>query len=53
VIRPTVTYDVETTWPLTEKMGKLLMAWERKVLREIYGPTKENGCWRIKMNHEI
>jgi hypothetical protein len=34
-------------------MGTLLMTWERKVLRKIYGPTKENGCWRIKMNHEI
>jgi hypothetical protein len=29
------------------------MTWERKVLRKIYGPTKENGCWRIQMNHEI
>jgi hypothetical protein len=34
-------------------MGKLLMTWERKVSRKIYGPTKENGCWRIKTNHEI
>jgi hypothetical protein len=34
-------------------MGKLLMTWERKVLRKIYGPSKENGCWRIKMNHDI
>jgi hypothetical protein len=34
-------------------MGKLLMTWERKVLRKIYGPTKENGCWRIKINREI
>jgi hypothetical protein len=47
-----VTYGAET-WTLTEKMGKLLMAWERKVLRKIYGPTKENGCCRIKMSHEI
>jgi hypothetical protein len=38
---------------LTEKIRKLLMTWERKVLRKIYGPTKENGCWRIRMNHEI
>jgi hypothetical protein len=22
-------------------------------LRKIYRPTKENGCWRIKTNHEI
>jgi hypothetical protein len=29
------------------------MTWERKVSRKIYGPTKENGCWRIKVNHEI
>jgi hypothetical protein len=29
------------------------MTWERKVLRKIYGPTRENGCCRIKMNHEI
>jgi hypothetical protein len=29
------------------------MTWERKVLRKIYGATKENECWRIKMNHEI
>jgi hypothetical protein len=47
LIRPIVTYGVET-WTLTEKMGKLLMTWERKVLRKVYGPTKENGCWRIK-----
>jgi hypothetical protein len=52
VIRPTVAYGAET-WTLTEKMGKLLLTWERKVLRKICGPTKENGCWRIKMNHEI
>jgi hypothetical protein len=52
VIRPNVAYGAET-WTLTEKMVKLLMTWERKVLRKIYGPTKENGCWRIKMYHEI
>jgi hypothetical protein len=52
VIRPIVTYGAET-WTLTEKMGKLLMTWERKFLRKIYGPTKENGCWRVKINHEI
>jgi hypothetical protein len=52
VIRLIVTYGAET-WTLTEKMGKLLMTWERKVVRKIYGPAKENGCWRIKMNHEI
>jgi hypothetical protein len=31
----------------------MLMTWERKVLRKIYGPTKENGQWRIKTNKEL
>ena len=29
------------------------MTWERKVLRKIYGPTKENGQWIIKTNAEL
>ena len=29
------------------------MAWERKILRKIYGLTKENGKWRIKTNEEL
>ena len=29
------------------------MTWERKILREMYGPTKENGQWRIKTNEEL
>ena len=29
------------------------MTWERKILRKIYGPTKENGQWRIKTNTEF
>jgi hypothetical protein len=31
----------------------MLMKWERKILRKIYGPTKENGWWRIKTNEEL
>jgi len=34
-------------------MEKMLMTWERKILRKIYGPTKESGQWRIKMNAEL
>ena len=31
-----------------------LRVFERKVLRKIYGPTKEkNGTWRIKSNEEL
>jgi hypothetical protein len=29
------------------------MRWERKILRKIYGPTCENGHWRIKINFEL
>jgi hypothetical protein len=29
------------------------MTWERKILRKIYRPTKENGQWRIKSNEEL
>jgi hypothetical protein len=30
-----------------------LMVFERKVLRKIFGPTKErDGIWRIKKNYE-
>ena len=30
------------------------MIFERKVLREIFGPTKErDGTWRIKTNDEL
>jgi hypothetical protein len=29
------------------------MTWERKILRKIYGPTHENGHWRIIINFEL
>ena len=41
------------TWTLTSKIEKMLMTWERKILRKIYGPTKENGQWRIETNAEL
>ena len=34
-------------------MLKMLTTWERKILRKIYGPTKEDGQWRIKTNEEL
>jgi hypothetical protein len=38
---------------LCSEIEKMLMAWERKILRKIYGPTKENGQWRIRTNVEL
>jgi hypothetical protein len=51
IIRPVVT--IAETWTLISKMEKMLMSWERKILRKICGPTKENGQRRIKMNAEL
>jgi len=30
-----------------------LLVFERKILRRIFGPTKENQIWRIKTNEEL
>jgi len=53
VIRPIVTYGCET-WGLKETTKTKLMVFERKVLRKIFGPTKErDNTWRIKTNDEL
>ena len=50
IIRPTVTYTCEA-WVLKETIKNKLMVFERKVLRRIFGLTKErDGAWRIKTN---
>jgi len=30
-----------------------MLVFERKILRRIFGPTKENQIWRIKANEEL
>jgi hypothetical protein len=53
LIRPTVTYARET-WVLKENSTQKLVILERKILRKIFGPTKEvNGLWRIETNEEL
>ena len=52
VIRPLVTYACEI-WILEEAITSKLMVFERKILRKIFGPTYENGSWRIKTNQEL
>jgi hypothetical protein len=32
---------------------KTLLVFERKILRRIFGPTKENQIWRVKTNEEL
>ena len=52
VIRPIVTYASET-WVLKENIIQKLLVFEKKILRGIFGPTKENQTWRIKNNEEL
>jgi hypothetical protein len=41
-------------WVLEETIKNEVMVFERKVLRRIFGPTKEkDGTWRIKTNDEL
>ena len=52
VIRPVVTYASET-WLLKENIIRKLLVFERKILRGIFGPTKESEIWRIKTIEEL
>ena len=53
IIRPTVTYGHET-WTMSITEQNRLLVFEGRVLRKIYGPTKNNGgTWRIKANEEL
>ena len=53
VNRPIVVYGCET-WVLKESIIQKLSVCERKILKKIFGSTKEaNGIWRIKTNKEL
>ena len=52
VIRPIATYASET-WVLKETTIQKLLVFERRILRRIFGPTKENQIWRVKPNEEL
>jgi hypothetical protein len=41
------------TGVLSECDGNILGVFERKILRAIFGPTNENGEWRIKYSNEL
>jgi hypothetical protein len=41
------------TWTLTQTSEQMLNTFERKILRRIYGPTHEGGCWRPRWNNEL
>ena len=47
LIRPVLTYGAES-WTLTGKDAAKLRAYERKIIRRIYGGVKERDVWRIR-----
>jgi hypothetical protein len=52
VIRPIVTYASET-WVLKKTVIQKLLVFERKILRRIFGLTKENQIWTVINNKEL
>ena len=47
-----ITYGSES-WTLTMEEERALALFERKILRKIYGPVKENELWRTQQNDEL
>jgi len=52
LIRPVLAYGSET-WVLSKSVETRLGVFERKFLRAIFGPTNDNGEWRIKYSYEL
>jgi len=52
LVRPVVTYGSES-WTISMEEERALAVFERKILRKIYGPVKENELWRIRRNDEL
>jgi len=52
LIRPVLAYGSET-WVVSKSDEAILGVFERKILRAIFGPTNNNGEWRIKYNNEL
>ncbi|GFU16138.1 uncharacterized protein TNCV_2048391 [Trichonephila clavipes] len=41
------------TWTLNLETIRALKTFERKALRTIFGPVKDQGCWRTRYNFEL
>ncbi|GFS63833.1 endonuclease-reverse transcriptase [Trichonephila clavipes] len=41
------------TWTLNLETIRALESFERKALRTIFGPVKDQGCWRTRYNFEL
>ena len=40
-------------WCMSKENEREIAAWERKILRRIYGSACENEEWRVRSNKEI
>jgi hypothetical protein len=49
LIRPTVTNGAET-WTMARKDKQVLLIFERKIFRRIYGPKYKDGEWKSRTN---
>jgi len=47
-----VSYGTEA-WTLTKKEEQVLLIFERKIFRRIYGPNYENGEWKRRTNRGL
>lgn len=52
LIRPIITYGAEV-FVMNKAEEEALRRFERRVIRKIYGPVKENDNWRTRTNEEI
>ncbi|GFX46841.1 reverse transcriptase domain-containing protein [Trichonephila clavipes] len=52
LILPVLLYASET-WTLNLETVRALETFERKTLRTIFGPVKDQGCWRTRYNFEL
>ena len=41
------------TWVISKSDKASLGVFERKILRAIFGPTNDNGEWRLKYNIDL
>jgi hypothetical protein len=53
LIRPVLLAYGSETWVLSKSDETRLGVLERKIFRAIFGPTNDNGKWRIKHNDEL
>jgi len=52
LIKPVLCYG-SVTWTLRQAVEQMISTFERKILRRIYGPIQEGGCWHPRWNNEL